>query len=118
MGQAEVQEWWLPPRIAALVRQKHEDCCEWQASLSYGMRPCVRKEGKTFKGPKKQPDGKGMQHAGGERGGGGLHNMLHFIVQYIINMLCGLRESTEKLEAPENHLDLSRAFCVHLIISK
>lgn len=69
------------------------------------MRPCLRKEGKTLKGLK-QPDGKGIQHTGA---GGGLHNALHFIVQYIINMLCGLRESTEKVEVPESQLDLSRA---------
>lgn len=50
--------------------------------------------------------------------GWALHNTLHFIVQCIINMLCGLRESTEKLEVPANQLDLCRAFCMHLLISK
>lgn len=69
MGQAEAREW-FPPRISALVRLKHEECYEMQTSLSYGMRPCLRNEGKTLKGLKKQPDGKGKQPAGGEQGRG------------------------------------------------
>lgn len=46
------------------------------------------------------------------------HELWNETISITINMHCGLRDSPEKLEAPEEELDLSRALCIHLTTSK
>ena len=97
-----------PTENRSTERLKLEDC----EGMQTGLRPCLRKEGKALESMRSSRMGRvcGPQARAGGEG--------CTLVQCIINMPCALGDSTEKLDAPEEQLGLSRAFCMHLIMSR